>query len=74
MKARLTGGFEANPDGVVSMKTPSVRQGALETSNVTTAAEMVSVMAALRRAEAGQRLAIVYDDLMGRAITSFGQN
>jgi len=52
---------------------PGVRQGALEMSNVSTGAEMVQIMGALRRAEAGQRLAIVYDDLVGRAITTFGQ-
>jgi flagellar basal body rod protein FlgG len=35
---------------------------------------MVSMMEALRRAEAGQRVMNVYDDLMGRAITTFGEN
>lgn len=67
------GGLQAAPQNVRPAQAPSVRQGAVETSNVTTAAEMVAVMAALRRAEAGQRLALVYDDLMGRVITSFGQ-
>jgi flagellar basal-body rod protein FlgG len=52
---------------------PQLRQGALETSNVTLGDEMVSMMAALRQAESGARLVQVYDDLLGRAITTFGQ-
>ena len=67
------GGFAAQAENVEPVATPSVRQGAIEMSNVTTAAEMVSMMAALRRAESGQRLANIYDDLMGRVITTFGQ-
>lgn len=50
----------------------SVVQGSYEASNVTTGDEMVLMMEALRRAEAGQRVINVYDDLMGRAVTSFG--
>ena len=34
---------------------------------------MVTIMAALRRAETGQRLANVYDDLMARVLQSVGQ-
>lgn len=52
---------------------PQVRQGMLEASNVTTANEMISMMAGLRSAETGQRLVQVYDDLMERALTTFGQ-
>ncbi len=51
----------------------AVRQGALEASNVSNGDEMVTMMEALRRAETGQRLVQVYDDLMGRALTNFGQ-
>jgi flagellar basal-body rod protein FlgF len=51
-----------------------VRQGMLESSNVTSASEMISMMSALHSAEAGQRLVQVYDDLMGQVITNFGQN
>lgn len=51
-----------------------VRQGALESSNVSTADEMVALMAATRRAETAQRIIGVYDDLMGRALTAFGQS
>jgi len=50
-----------------------IRQGMLEASNVTTASEMVSLMAGLRSAETGQRVVQIYDDLMGRALTAFGQ-
>lgn len=50
----------------------SVRQGAYESANVATGDEMVAMMAALRRAETGQKLAQLYDDLMGRALTSLG--
>lgn len=60
-------------DGMRGVATPGVRQGALEASNVSTADEMVAMMEALRRAEAGQRLVNVYDDLMGRVLSTFGQ-
>jgi flagellar basal-body rod protein FlgF len=50
-----------------------IHQGMLEASNVTTANEMISLMAGLRGAETGQRVIQVYDDLMGRALTAFGQ-
>ena len=45
----------------------------LEASNVSLGSEMVTIMAALREAQSGQRLMNVYDDLMGHAITTFGQ-
>jgi flagellar basal-body rod protein FlgF len=53
---------------------PDVKQGMIESSNVVTGNEMVAMIEALRRAEAGQRVMTVYDDLMGRVITSFGEN
>jgi flagellar basal-body rod protein FlgG len=56
-----------------AMDTPSLRQGALEASNVSLGDEMVGMMGALRGAETGARLVQVYDDLMGKAITTFGQ-
>lgn len=72
----------AGPDGLVSVATdavrgmdaPVVRQGFLESSNVALGDEMIALMEAVRRAETGQRLMNVYDDLMGRAITTFGQS
>lgn len=53
---------------------PQVRQGMLEASNVSTADEMIATMAALRGAQSGQHVVQVYDDLMGRALTAFGQS
>ncbi len=50
-----------------------VRQGMLEASNVSTAAEMIAIMSALRGAGAGQRAVQLYDDLMGRAVNAFSQ-
>ena len=52
---------------------PELRQGMAEASNVRLAEEMMSMMDALRQAEGGARLIHIYDDLMGRAITTFGQ-
>jgi len=53
---------------------PTVEQGALETSNVSTADEMITMMASLRSAEMGQHVVQTYDDLMGRVLTTFGQS
>ncbi|WP_272625030.1 flagellar hook-basal body protein [Sphingomonas sp. QA11] len=53
---------------------PLVRQGMTEASNVSVGDEMVTMMAALRQAESGARLVQTYDDLLGRAITTFGQS
>lgn len=48
---------------------PMVRQGMLESSNISSGTEMVELMAAMRRAESGQRIVQLYDDLMSKAIT-----
>ncbi len=50
-----------------------LRQGMVEASNVTLADEMLSMMTAMREAEGGARLVQVYDELMGRALTTLGQ-
>lgn len=50
-----------------------LRQGMIEMSNVSLGDEMVGIMEALRQAESGARLTQVYDDLIGRAITTLGQ-
>ena len=68
------GGFDAGNATLTLLDDASVQQGAYEASNVTTGDEMVLMMESLRRAEAGQRVIKVYDDLMGRAVTSFGEN
>lgn len=65
--------FAASSDVAEPVDSPSLRQGALESANVATGDEMVSMMAALRRAETGQHLVQLYDDLMGRALSTFGQ-
>lgn len=67
------GMFSVVDGAVTPLQSPALRQGMLEASNVSTGDEMVAIMEALRRAEAGQRLVNVYDDLMGRALTAFGQ-
>lgn len=51
---------------------PQLRQAMLEASTVELGTEMVSMMAALREADAGAKLVQTYDDLIGRAITTFG--
>lgn len=65
--------FEAPGDIRPQAATPQLQQGALETSNVSNVSEMLALMASLRRAESGQRLIQIYDDLLGRALTVFGQ-
>ena len=67
-------GMFTAPEGLVhDVAAPVVRQGMLETSNVSAGDQMVSIMEAVRRAEAGQKLVNVYDDLLGRALSVFGQ-
>lgn len=52
---------------------PHVRQGLLESSTVALGHEMVATMTALRQADAGGRVMQVWDDLIGRAVITFGQ-
>lgn len=61
------------PASVSAVDAPTIRQGFLESSNVSLGDEMVALMEAVRRAETGQRLMNVYDDLLGRVITTLGQ-
>lgn len=65
--------FAIDPDRVADVATPALRQGALEASNVSLGDEMVSMMAGVREAETGARLVQAYDDLLGKAIGTFGQ-
>jgi flagellar basal-body rod protein FlgG len=68
------GGFFSAPQGsVTEVDAPLIQQGVLESSNVSTGAEMIAMMAALRSAETGQKLVNVYDDLMGRVLGAFDQ-
>ncbi|KQT28764.1 hypothetical protein ASG37_07985 [Sphingomonas sp. Leaf407] len=48
-----------------------VRQGAIEASNVSLGDEMTGSMAAVREAENGAKLIQLYDELMGRVVTTF---
>lgn len=66
--------LRAADDAARPLETPVVRQGFLEASNVVLGDEMIGLMEAMRRAETGQRLMNLYDDLMGRAVTTFGQS
>lgn len=65
--------FAAGGGSSMDIEHPDIRQGALESANVSTGEEMIAMMKALRSAETGQRLVQVYDDLMARAVSSFGQ-
>lgn len=65
--------FEIADGAEKEIAAPSVRPGALESSNVSLGDEMVGTMAAMRGAETGAKLVQVYDDLLGRAIQIFGQ-
>lgn len=61
------------PHDAREMEGSAIRQGMLEASNVSTGDEMIAMMGAIREAESGARLAQTYDDLLGRAISNFGQ-
>jgi flagellar basal-body rod protein FlgG len=65
--------FAAPTGAALDVAAPQIRQGVIETSNVSTASEMISLMTAIRSAETGQRVIQVYDDLLGRVLTAFGQ-
>lgn len=58
--------------GAEEVADPQLRQAVLESSNTELGGEMVSVMLALREADGGARLVQAYDDLTGRAVTTFG--
>jgi flagellar basal-body rod protein FlgF len=66
--------FTAPSGAAREVDNPQIHQGMLESSNVSTAGEMISMMAALRSAGTGQHVVQVYDDLMGRALTAFGES
>lgn len=74
-KLSSTGGSYFSADGTVEEAIGgSVRSGMLEGSNVSLGEEMTASMLALRQAESGARLVQLYDDLMGRAVTTFGRS
>lgn len=63
--------FRMSKDMGEEVASPQLRQGMVEASNVSIGDEMISMMAALRQAESGAKLAQTWDDLLGRAITNF---
>ncbi|WP_448661568.1 flagellar hook-basal body protein [Sphingomonas sp. CJ20] len=65
--------FSAGVALMEPVRDPVIRQGMVESSNVEMGDEMIAMMAALRQSEGGARLVQVYDDLIGRAISSLGQ-
>lgn len=69
----LGGASFAIAGGVEDVAAPELRQGMLEASNVALADEMVTMMEVMRQAEGGARLVQTYDDLIGKAVQTFGQ-
>ncbi len=67
------GVFSFAPENLSPVTDPRIRQGFVESSNVSLGDEMVVLMESIRRAETGQRLMNVYDDLLGRVVTTLGQ-
>lgn len=64
--------FAAGADAMEDAPASALRQGMVEASNVVLGDEMVTMMATVRQAEGGARLVQIYDDLIGRAISTFG--
>lgn len=64
--------FAASEDAMEDAPASALRQGMVEASNVVLGDEMVTMMATVRQAEGGARLVQIYDDLIGRAISTFG--
>jgi flagellar basal-body rod protein FlgG len=64
--------FTAGEDAMEDAPASALRQGMVEASNVVLGDEMVTMMATVRQAEGGARLVQIYDDLIGRAISTFG--
>jgi len=65
--------FAAGDEAMDEAPAATLRQGMVEASNVVLGDEMVAMMTTVRQAEGGARLVQIYDDLLGRAISTFGQ-
>lgn len=66
--------FSVSDDaGVVAQEQASLRQGFLESSNISPVGEMVQLMEAMRRFESAQRFARGYDQMMEKAISELGK-
>jgi flagellar basal-body rod protein FlgG len=72
LRSAGAGRFSA-PSEDAETASATIHQGMLEASNVSTADQMIAIMAALRSAESGQKIVQLYDDMMGQAISAFGQ-
>lgn len=59
--------------GVVTQDQALLRQGFLESSNISPVNEMVQMMEAMRRFESAQRFARGYDQMMEKAISELGK-
>lgn len=59
--------------GVVEQEQAALRQGFLETSNISQVGEMVQLMEAMRRFESAQRFARGYDQMLEKAISELGK-
>jgi flagellar basal body rod protein FlgG len=71
----LGAGLFSAPAGAASdVASPRIEQGMLESSNVSLADEMLSIMASLRSAESGQQVVRIYDELLQNAMSAFGQS
>lgn len=66
--------FRGPAEGARQVKAPTVRQGFLEASNVSTSTEMVQLMEAVKRFEFGQRVFQTQDDMLDRSIRRIGEN
>lgn len=65
--------FAATGSAGTNVASPVIEQGMLETSNASNGTEMIALMSALRSAESGQKLIQAYDEMIGQALTAFGQ-
>ncbi len=66
--------FLAKAQVAHDIKTPTLRQGFLEASNVSTSTEMVQLMEAVKRFEFGQRVFQTQDDMLDRSIRRIGES
>ncbi len=72
--APLGGGlYRAETPGEISAGPFEVRQGFLESSNVTTLPEMIRIIELVRRFETAQKVAQSYDGMLGGAIQKLGE-
>jgi flagellar basal body rod protein FlgG len=69
-----SGAFVAATGLAVPVENLQVRQGFAESSNVSTADDMVHLMESMRRAETGQKLVHAYDDMLGAVLRQSGDS